>query len=141
MRRFLWGAAGFAWGVGHGFLTLLVTGGGHGNFLWVSVFLMGYMFGLLVPAAAFVVADTGPFWAKVSGWCSVALIFALTLLSLFILSPGAIEDAYLSWSRSPSLFVFMSALHFVPVTFFAIRLATFDSNGDTGHELTQLENI
>lgn len=141
LRRFLWGIAGLVWALGHGFLTLLVTGGGHGNFLWVSVFVFGYFFGLFIPVSAVIVSDPKPFWARVSGWCLVALTLALTIVSLVTFDEGMMGDVSRSWDRSPSLFVFMSVLHFVPVAVFAIRLATFRAIDDAGDELTQPENI
>lgn len=121
-KRMIWALAGLIWSAGHGFFTMLATGGGHGNFLWVMAFFSAYLLGILIPVTAFFVAEVKPFWAQVGGWALVATMITLPLVTLFPLDPGMKRDIAKSWDRTPVFFVLLSALHFVPIAFFISQL-------------------
>ncbi|HMO79828.1 MAG TPA: hypothetical protein PKD24_03475 [Pyrinomonadaceae bacterium] len=78
-KRFKWAVIGLLWAFAYGFLSVLATGGGHGNFVWFAAFLLGYFFGLFIPVMGFVGADFEPMWAKAAG----ATLIVLWLFFIF----------------------------------------------------------
>ncbi|MDM7921524.1 MAG: hypothetical protein QUS14_04415 [Pyrinomonadaceae bacterium] len=143
-KRIIWALAGLIWSAGHGFFTMFATGGGHGNFLWVTAFFSAYLLGILIPVTAFFVADARPFWARVGGWTLVVIMITLPLVTLLPLDPEMKRDVAKSWDRSPVFFVLLSVLHFVPIAFFITRLILLTSikNKSGDNSLTvKFENV
>ncbi len=118
-----WAAVGLMWACSYGFLAAAVTGGGHGNFIWLVTFLSGYFFGIFIPVMGFVGADLRPFWAKTTGVSLLALWLSFSILPVSGSDNGLIEDMARSWARSRLLFIVMSFLHLIPTTVFTVRLA------------------
>jgi hypothetical protein len=120
-KRLLYAAIGFAYAIVYGFWTMMITGGGHGNFLWFMLFLSSYLRGLYFPAIGFVGADLRPLWAQATGIALSIVAFGLAVIQLLSLGDEGIEDVVKSWDRSPLLFVIASVIHLAPaVVFFAL---------------------
>lgn len=117
-KRLIWAAIGFGYAVVYGFWTMLVTGGGHGNFLWLFLFLSAYFFGGIFPAMGFILADLRPLWAKASGLAISIASIGITGFHLCFLGSEGTEDIIESWNRSPIGFVVLSLIHILPLTAF-----------------------
>ncbi len=117
-KRFIWSAVGLGYAVVYGFWTMMTTGGGHGNFIWFVLFLLGYIFGLIFPAMGLVLADLRPRWAKVAGLLISIVAAGLTLRQLLLLGEKGTQDVVDTWNRSPMSFVIMSVIHFLPLVAF-----------------------
>jgi hypothetical protein len=121
-KRFAWAAVGLIYAVIYGFWTALLTGGGHGNFLWLVLFLLTYFFGGIFPAMGFILADLRPIWAKSAGLAISLVSAALTVFQLCSLGPEGTEDLIESWNRSAALFVVASLIHVLPLAAFIVLI-------------------
>lgn len=123
-KRLIWAAIGLGYAVLYGFWTMMATGGGHGNFIWFVLFLLGYVFGLTIPVMGFLLADLTPRWAKISGLLVSLIVTLLTVRQLLWLGDKGTQDIIESWNRSAFFFVVMSIIHLFPLfafTAFVIR--------------------
>lgn len=120
-KRLVYAVIGLAYAVIYGFWTMLITGGGHGNFLWFMLFLSSYLFGLYFPAIGFLGADLRPLWAQATGVALSIVTFGLTVIQLLGLGTEGMEDVVKSWNRSELFFLFASVIHLLPsVVFLAL---------------------
>lgn len=117
-KRLIFAAIGLAYALVYGFWTMFITGGGHGNFIWIVLFLLGYIFGLTFPAMGFLLADLRPRWAKISGLILSVAVTGLTLRQLLVLGEKGTQDLIESWNRSATAFVIMAAIHIFPLIVF-----------------------
>lgn len=117
-KRIKWALIGLVWALAYGFLSALITGGGHGNFVWLITFFFGYLFGTFIPIMGFIGADPRPFWAKTTGISIVVFWFVFTAIALVQSSDGFRDDIVNSWERSPLFFIFMSGIHLMPISIF-----------------------
>lgn len=143
-RRLIGAAVGFGYAVLYGFWTLLITGGGHGNFLWAFLFFSAYIFGLFFPAMGFLVVDLRPLWARMIGLLICFLVSVLTTYHLIVgltdVGDGARNDILESWNRSSLGFVVMSVIHVLPLLVFIvllIRSSLLRTAGTTEQEVVQ----
>jgi hypothetical protein len=115
-RRVVGFLSGLVYALGYGFFTMLVTGGGHGNFLWLMAFLVTFFGGIFFPVAGFLVADLRQVWARTALTVVLFLnLFATIFLFVGFLDEDGWQDISESWGRSAFLFVFMSIAHILPV--------------------------
>lgn len=117
-KRFVAAAIGLIYAILYGVFTLMITGGGHGNFIWFTLFLGTYFVGIFFPVAGFLVVDLHAKWARIS--IVVLLSLHLIALSFWVTkSFGPEEWPYLlkDWNRSQLSFIFFAVLHFLPVIF------------------------
>lgn len=56
-KRAIAGAVGFIYAVLYGFWTMLITGGGHGNFIWLFLFITIEFVGLYFPLMTVIAVD------------------------------------------------------------------------------------
>lgn len=98
---------------------MLATGGGHGNFLWLLLFLYAEFLGLFFPLIGFALPDLRPIWARA---VAISLVVANLVISIIVVIWGGVDqDIQKSWQRSPELFVVLALAHFVPL----ILIATY----------------
>jgi hypothetical protein len=57
IKRIIAGAIGLLFAVVYGFWTMLITGGGHGNFVWFMMFMTVEYFGLYFPVMSVMAVD------------------------------------------------------------------------------------
>ena len=115
-RRLLGLAVGLCYAVGYGFLTMLMTGGGHGNFLWFMAFSLTFFLGLFFPAAGFLVVNLKPVWAR-AGLMTLLFLNLFSTVYFFwgFLTPELWEDMAKSWELSRIGFIVFSAFHCIPL--------------------------
>ena len=99
----------------YGFWTMLITGGGHGNFLWFWLFCNTYFLGLFFPIAGLLVADLNPKSARIS----LAILLSVHFLALsgnLIFGLGQMtDDIQRSWDRvTHTSIVIMTIVHVLP---------------------------
>lgn len=113
-KRLIFAAIGFAYAFVYGFWTFFITGGGHGNFIWLMLFYFAYLAGLFFPIAGFVLADLRPLWAKSTGIAVLIVNFVLTVLHFATMGEEGSEDLTKSWDRSSTGFMVASVIHVFP---------------------------
>lgn len=114
-KRWIGVGVGLAYAICYGFWTMMLTGGGHGNFLWFMLFLLAEVLGIFFPVLGFVVVDLRPIWAKIT----LGLLLALSLGTTAYLVAGGLgqdgmDDILKSWNQTPFLFIFATTIHFAP---------------------------
>ncbi len=57
IKRIIAGAVGLLYALVYGFWTMLITGGGHGNFVWFFMFVLVEFFGIYIPLMAVLAVD------------------------------------------------------------------------------------
>lgn len=127
-KRVIAAACGFAYALIYGFWTALLTGGGHGNFIWLLLFLFIEFFGLYFPLMSFLLVDLRSTVSKV---IFGTLIF-FNLIASSIMLHGWITDA--GENGKPSDFskmvqlsgmddiVIAAVAHYLPTVIFLVFL-------------------
>lgn len=123
-KRVIAAFAGSVYAVIYGFWTMLLTGGGHGNFVWIGLFIFVEFFGLYFPLMAFLTFGLKSFSAKLI-YTSLILfnLLASTVMILGWITEPATERAS-DFDRTVQLdgigFVLITAtIHFLPTLIFA----------------------
>ncbi|MGE3468144.1 MAG: hypothetical protein AB7J13_14585 [Pyrinomonadaceae bacterium] len=104
-------AIGTLYGLGLGFTTLMMTGGGHGNFFWPALFFVTTLFGLIYPALGFLIFDLRSILAKsalIAILVTDSLLFAMVLNSEIVRANSSPNDT-LTFAIDPigsSIFIF-----------------------------------
>lgn len=133
-KRLIFAAIGFVYAFVYGFWAMFITGGGHGNFLWLMLFFSAYLAGLFFPIAGFIVADLRPLWAKSTGIAVLVVNLLLTVLHFATLGEEGSKDLAESWDRSSTGFMVASVIHFFPaVLLLALIFRSFllEENSET----------
>ncbi len=114
-RRVAGAAVGLVYGIFYGFWTMLLTGGGHGNFSWFLLFFTAQFFGLFFPLVGLFAADLRPFWAQNGFWIvmSASLMITLIMIPTILVDPEH-NDLVKSWHRHQLGFVFFTVIHLLP---------------------------
>ncbi|HQZ94789.1 MAG TPA: hypothetical protein PK108_14850 [Pyrinomonadaceae bacterium] len=114
-KRVIGAVVGLIYAVLYGFWTMLITGGGHGNFLWFMLFAIAEFLGLFFPVVGFLVVDLHPKWAKIIfGGVLIASVFLTAYLILGGLGEDGTADLIKSWNRDQFGFIFFSVIHIAP---------------------------
>jgi len=110
MRRLIGSIIGLVFGAAYGFFATLMTGGGHGNFLWIMMFFPT-IFGLLVfPVIGFIAADLKPKIYKV--FFVLVMLFHYVGIPIQLFSQkGLISGTALAWAREPEGVLFCAAVY------------------------------
>ncbi len=126
---------GLIYALVYGFWTMLATGGGHGNFVWVLLFIFVELFGIYFPVMGAMIADLGSRFTKI---IFGSLILFNVLASIVLLSSWIFEatgdssdDFERMWGRYPGTVILCAFMHFLPsfvFTFFLIRAILFGSD-------------
>ena len=143
LRRILAGLGGLVYAAAYGFWTMLATGGGHGNFVWLGLFVFVYLFGIYFPLMAILAVDLRSRLVKMifGGLIAYGLLGSVLLIGAWITNAteGSLDDFNKLWSQSPELVLACGAIHFLPIIFFSLLLilAIFKS-GSSEHSPASL---
>lgn len=125
-RQALFAGIGFTYAIAYGFWTMLVTGGGHGNFVWFKLFLYSGFLGLFFPVMGALITDVADKRARV---------VYLSLLSYYLMSSTGLLIAWTAgWINElfyegfaetvetvgPGILIFCAFLHYLPAAILAV---------------------
>ena len=125
-KRVIGGLVGLGYAICYGFWTMLLTGGGHGNFIWMILFFTAYLLGLFFPIMGALAVDLRPIIATAA--FGTLLIVSLTIHVIMIApilsgSPGDMSsDLQKTWARGGSMVIFSAILHFLPIAVLSLIL-------------------
>jgi hypothetical protein len=137
VKRLIAGFVGLVYAVIYGFWTMLLTGGGHGNFIWFMMFLLIEFFGLYFPLMAAMAANL----RSVAARTVFGAFIAFNLITSSVMIYGWVTEA--GENGKPSDFskmvqisgiesiLFFAGVHFLPTfvfLFFLIRSIIFGSS-------------
>jgi hypothetical protein len=120
-KRLVGAGIGALYALSYGIWTMIATGGGHGNFIWLWLFIVTHFFGgfFIVMGALAVELRTA----------TTRLVFASLITLNFATSTYHIEDWVrdtqgtgdfaTQWQRDPFTVLLCGGLHFAPLVFFA----------------------
>lgn len=125
-KRVIGGLLGLGYAIGYGFWTMLLTGGGHGNFIWMILFFTAYLFGLFFPIMGALAVDLRPIVIKSAFG---TLLFVSVLIHVLIIAPALsggpgdlTADLQKSWARGPLMVIFSATVHFLPIAILSLVL-------------------
>ena len=128
-KRVIAGIIGFAYAVTYGFWTMLLTGGGHGNFVWFGMFLFVEFFGLYFPLMAVLAVDLRSFIIKVVFGTLIAfnLIASSVMVFGWITETEPVRNGLTDFERRLQLdgvgFIIIEiTVHLLPTLIFAFLL-------------------
>lgn len=144
-RRLIAGAIGVVYAIIYGFWTIMATGGGHGNIIWLLLFIFTEFCGLYFPVMAVLAVDLRGSIPKIIFGTLLAL--NLTASSLLI-ADWVTEDPARQGDFSRlierghiELILFSAAVHFLPTLVFAfllVRSIILDKTAGEDASLTDL---
>ena len=125
-KRFLGAVVGVVYAVLYGFWTLLETGGGHGNLIWVVLFCTSYFYGTFFPIAGLIAADLKPRWARLSLGVLIAIHLVATTVVLIAAFRTDLVTADLQkmWEFYRGSLVLSASIHLLPIVVLASILLT-----------------
>jgi hypothetical protein len=125
-KRVIGGVAGLGYAICYGFWTMLLTGGGHGNFIWMILFFTAYFFGLFFPVMGALVVDLRSVIAKAvfGTFLFVSLLINVIMITPILLgSPGdTTTDFEKSLARDTAMVIFSAIVHFLPLAVLSLFL-------------------
>jgi hypothetical protein len=144
-KRIIAAAVGIVYAIVYGFWTLLGTGGGHGNFIWLMLVIFPGLLGIYYPLMAVLAVDLRPFAAKV---VFGSLLGLNTITSIMLIAGwigGSESEGRSDFEKTVNAIgfggiVFSAVFHFVPTLFFLIILLRAATGGgsvaEDDYELT-----
>jgi hypothetical protein len=124
-KRLAAGFVGLAYAALYGFLTMLATGGGHGNFIWLMLFVFVEFFGIYIPLMAILAVDLRSRFVKIVFGALIGfnIVASCILIGGWITEAGENSD----FSRQMEIngfesFPIFAALHFLPTFVFGLLL-------------------
>ncbi len=126
VKRIIAGAIGLLFAVVYGLWTMMLTGGGHGNFIWLLLFLFVEFVGLYFPLMAILAVDLRPFLAKI--FFSSLICFNLVVSSIMIIGwmtesgDNGLSDFQKMWQMGAGWILFAAFAHFLPTIIFIFLL-------------------
>jgi hypothetical protein len=126
VKRIIAGAIGVLFAVVYGGWTMMLTGGGHGNFIWFIAFLTAGILGLYYPVMAFLAVDLRPLLAKVI--FGSLIVFNLIVSLIWIIKwvtesdDGQPTDFQKMWQMGSGWLLFAAFAHFLPTVVFLFVL-------------------
>lgn len=145
-QRVIAGLIGSVYAVVYGFWTLLLTGGGHVNFIWSFLFFVVEFFGLYFPLMAVLLIDLRRMWVK--SIYGVLLAFNLIVSTLMIVDWVTARDTdrpsdFKRTVNANGLFsvVIFATIHFLPTLVFLVFLLKTMKAGKSNEEehLTEIK--
>jgi hypothetical protein len=141
-KRVIAGIVGIVYAVAYGFWTMLITGGGHGNFIWLFLFLFPEFLGLYFPLMLVLSVDLRSIFAKSLYGALIAfnLVVSAIMINGWVSEPGN-DDRPSDYSRMVEIngigtVLFMAALHFLPtLVFLLIWIRAFRSPRSANDEV------
>lgn len=126
-KRLSAGIAGLLYAGLYGFWTMLATGGGHVNFIWLFLFLFAEFFGLYFPLMAVLAVDLRRRFTQIifGGLIAFNLIVSSVLIYGWITEPGSDRPSDFSRTVRANGYggvIVYAAVHFLPTIIFAVFL-------------------
>ncbi len=105
---------GIVYGLIYTFLAVMATGGGHGNFIWLFIYIIPFIGPLVFfSVLGFLATDLRPFVSKVIfGSLLICHYSVFALLTIFADGDIAADNAR-TWSKYPSNIYFMVVVYLV----------------------------
>ena len=136
-KRVVAGFVGLVYASIYGFWTILLTGGGHGNFFWLFLFLFSDVIGLYFPLMAVLAVDLRPRLTKII--FGSLLAFNVIASSMMIATwVTEVSDDYRpsDFSKVIEMFglnsiLFWAGIHFLPTFLFAFFLIRSIMRGES----------
>jgi hypothetical protein len=126
-KRFIAGTVGVAYALLYGFWTLLLTGGGHVNFIWFFLFFSADLCGLFFPLMAVLAVDLRGLFLKAmyGGLIVFNLIVSILMIADWVTAPGT--DRLSDFERTvnangQNAVLMFGVIHFLPTLIFSICL-------------------
>lgn len=128
-RQVIAGAVGLVYAVIYGFWTMLATGGGHGNFVWIGLFLFVEFFGLYFPLMCVLAVNLRSFFIKILFGSLIAFnLIASTIMILgWMTETEPLKNGMTDFQRMMEgsgiwSLILCAAAHFLPTIVFAFLL-------------------
>lgn len=127
-KRPIAAAIGIVYAFIYGFWTMLLTGGGHGNFIWLGLFLFVEVFGLYFPLMSALAVDLRPWFAKIVFGSMIGFnLIASTIMILGWVNEPGVGERPSDFSRNVQVsgiesVVLWAFIHFLPTFIFAFLL-------------------
>lgn len=126
-RRLAAGSAGVIYAVLYGFWTILLTGGGHVNFIWFWLFLTVGFFGLYFPLMAVLAVDLRRLFTKIIFGILIAFNLIVSTVEIYDWTNHPGDDRPSDFSRTVrangiEAVILFAAIHFLPTIIFAVLL-------------------
>ena len=117
VKQIIGAAIGLLYAIVYGFFSMLITGGGHANFLWMMAFIFTFFFGLFFPIAGGLVADIDNRAARISLVGLLCLNHLATIWFFFLggLTDDGYADMIRSWNHFREIFIVATFLHLLPI--------------------------
>ncbi len=134
-KRIIAAGVGLFYAFVYGVWTLMLTGGGHGNFIWFFLFFSAGLLGFYYPVMAFLVLDLRPLVTRVISGSLIG--FNLTVSVIWIikwvteLDGNRPTDFQKMWQMAPGWVLFAAFVHFLPTViflFFLVRSIMFGTS-------------
>ena len=126
IKHIIAGGIGLLFALIYGVWTIMLTGGGHGNFIWFSLFLTAGLLGIYYPFMAFLAIDLSSLIAKIVFGSLIAfnLIVSLFWIIKWITeaNDGRPTDFQKMWQMGAGWVLFAAFAHFLPTIFFLLLL-------------------
>lgn len=139
-RRIIGIVAGIIYALIYGFWTMFITGGGHGNFIWLFLFFFPEVLGLYFPLMCFLATDLRSLFSKVAFGVLIAVnvIVSSVLITGWINEPstgdGPSDYSRMVQANGIGAVVLCAGLHFLPTFVFIgvlIRAISIADRGDS----------
>ena len=107
-------AVGLVYGVAFAFLAAIATGGGHGNFVWIFIYIIPLIGPVIYfPVMGFLAGDLRSFFSKII-YVGLLITHYLVLASLTLFSTGEMaEDNAKMLSRDPTGLITMIVAYLI----------------------------
>ena len=127
MKRIIAALIGIAYAAAYWFWTMLITGGGHANFIWVFLFFFVEFAGIYFPLMAVLAVDLSSRLVKIVFGSLIAFNVIGSSLMILAWITGATGDSLDDFSTTISIigvgsFLFSTFLHFLPTLAFSVML-------------------
>jgi len=146
IKRFIAGAVGLLYAVVYGFWTLIATGGGHVNFIWIFLFVSVGFLGLYYPVMAVMTVDLRSRVIRLIFGCLIGFyLLASTIMIVGWMKEPATDRAS-DYSRAlqangiPGI-LFCAFFHFLPTIIFAFFLTMSIFRRDSRPEEEMIVNL
>ena len=148
-KRFLAGTSGVAYAILYGFWTLLLTGGGHVNFIWFLLFFFVEFCGLYFPLMAVLAVDlrkSGFLQKTIFGsLIGFNLVVSVVMIADWVTAEGTDRPSDFERTVNANSYgevVMFGLIHFLPTLVFSVFLLRAIKNrepGENGDRLTEIQ--
>lgn len=126
VKQIIAGAIGLLFAFVYGLWTMMLTGGGHGNFIWFILFLTAGLLGLYYPLMAVLAVDLRSLIAKVIFGSLIGFNLVVSLFHIIKwiteAADGRPTDFQKMWKMGAFWVVFSVFAHFLPTIIFLFLL-------------------